>query len=315
MSQTNHQNKLFNLLTHYKHLLKETNLMKNHQLSFKAIFLAITMLICIHIKTIHAKQNTEKDYENHTLEPSKSSNITNQEEQKKIFELVKKSLHGMMEPVEIFNGPGNIKGVLVKHPRREDNQFAVWVVDNKYVLVGDITDSSGKAVSRIAYLDQVLSKSITQEAIAELQGIALNSGKRPIYVLADPNCEFCNKLYHMIQKTSLEKFTMAELKILWVPVAFINKDTSTRKAIAILKGGVEALKKNETKFQSGSGAIKGLEQETNMEEALAVQRNTKTLKKFDEGRGAMTPTIIWTDTAGALRVQIGTPSTLDIFFE
>ncbi len=244
-------------------------------------------------------------------------NVENRiEEEKKIMALVKKALLEMVEPVEVFKGPGNIKGVIVKNKNNGSNRLPVWVVDKKYVLLGDISDDKGQIVSRFSYLSHLISKDITKEALVSVSGVKLTKGKRRILIFADPDCPFCNKLYKDIKKTGLSKFEKSELQIEWIPVSLSSVGKSNKKAVAILKGGVNAIENNEKKYNYSikSGGVTGVAPETNLELALKVKNNTETLRQFDEGRGAMTPTIVWDDKEGNRRVQVGAPKSTDIFF-
>ena len=283
--------------------------------------LSITLILTPQTIMAESKQkeiNMNKSLGEYSKEESPEK-IKKEKEQnnQEIMDLVKNSLQGMVKPIEVFDGPGNIKGVVVANIRKDDNTLPVWVIDNKYVLLGDISDKKGNMRSREHYLDHVMSKKITKEALNRAVGIKLTEGKRKMIVFADPNCTFCGKLYQNIKKKGLQEFEKSGIQIEWIPVAILNPESSNKKGISILKGGAKAINKNteEYSYATRKGGLKGEETQLNIEHATTITQNTNLLKKFDEGRGAMTPTIVWEDKKGKQHVQIGAPKELDMFFK
>ena len=166
--------------------------------TYSKVIKILSITLILNPYPINAEPNKKKIMMNKSLiEYSKEASHERKDKEKNekiIMDLVKKSLPGMVEPVEVFDGPGNIKGVVVKNKKMDNNRLPVWVVNKKYVLLGDISDEKGKMVSRFSYLNHLLTKKITKEALDQVKGVQLTKGKRKLIVFADPNCPFCNKL-------------------------------------------------------------------------------------------------------------------------
>lgn len=127
------------------------------------------------------------------------------------------------------------------------------------------------------------------------------SPKRVLYVFLDANCWYC----HLTWK-ALQPYEKAGLQVRWVPVAY-QKDSSVTKAAAIMlaKDRVAALRENETRYRARS-YDGGIRPARKVPPGLAAQfeANTKLMQRFDSPG---TPTLVWKDEAGRIRVAIGMP--------
>jgi thiol:disulfide interchange protein DsbG len=127
------------------------------------------------------------------------------------------------------------------------------------------------------------------------------SPKRVLYVFFDANCWYC----HLAWK-ALQPYERAGLQVRWVPVAY-QKDSSVTRAAAIMlaKDRVAALRENETGYEADSydGGIDPAD-EVPPELEARFKANTDLMQNFDSPG---TPTLVWRDAAGKIRVKIGMP--------
>lgn len=138
-----------------------------------------------------------------------------------------------------------------------------------------------------------------EKSDAVVEGSA--SPKRTLYVFFDANCWFC----HLTWK-ALQPYEKAGLQVRWVPVAY-QKDSSAPKAAAIMqaKDRLAAMRENETKYRAKSydGGIRPA-RKVPPELAAQFETNTKLMEGFDSPG---TPTLVWKDAAGKIKVEIGMP--------
>jgi len=81
-----------------------------------------------------------------------------------------------------------------------------------------------------------------------LKSIALGTGKREVWIYFDPNCIFCNRLWEEMKPYGRDVTSH------WIPVGFLKKDDSLKKATGLLqaKNPVRALEENEDRFDTGT---------------------------------------------------------------
>ncbi|WP_053764678.1 thioredoxin fold domain-containing protein [Leptospirillum ferriphilum] len=141
-----------------------------------------------------------------------------------------------------------------------------------------------------------------------LRSIAIGSGPREIWVYFDPNCIFCNRLY-----ASLKPYEN-QVKTHWIPVGFLMKDDSLKKATGILqaKNPVRALRENEDRFDTGSeeGGYP-IPSDISVPAERAVATSTVGL---GQATGELaTPTIVFVGTDGKPHSVMGLPEDLRTF--
>jgi thiol:disulfide interchange protein DsbG len=115
----------------------------------------------------------------------------------------------------------------------------------------------------------------------------------------DPNCIFCHMLW-----IALKPYEAAGLQVRWIPVGFLQKDSSA-KAAAILTDGEPALEQCQQHFnvQTESGGIDGIAITPAMRAKLASNLQLMRLAGV-EG----TPGVFYKDAAGHVMRQDGMPS-------
>lgn len=138
-----------------------------------------------------------------------------------------------------------------------------------------------------------------EKADAVVEGSA--SPTRILYVFFDANCWFCHLTW-----MALQPYEKAGLQVRWVPVAY-QKKSSTTKAAAIMqaKDRAAAMRENETKYRAKSydGGMRPA-RKVPPELLAQFEANMKLMEGFDSPG---TPTLVWKDAAGKIKVEIGMP--------
>jgi thiol:disulfide interchange protein DsbG len=216
---------------------------------------------------------------------------------------IQKAVESGLKIVTDFATPSGLKGWVIQ----KNGQYSIvyTTADGQYLLTGLLIDSDGKNLSA-EYAQQYVPKPDYEAAYKELNVAASiteggKSDKNMIYVFFDPNCIFCHMLWKAIQP-----YEHAGLQVRWMPVAFLKKD-SADKAVALLlaKDATAAMAVNMKKFNKDieSG---GIQPEANPPKDMLdkVSANTTLMSHF---ASSGTPTIVWKDKAGQVRVANGMP--------
>lgn len=141
-----------------------------------------------------------------------------------------------------------------------------------------------------------------------LKSIALGTGPRELWIYFDPNCIFCNRLWEEMKPYGKEVTTH------WIPVGFLKKDDSLKKATGILqaKDPVRALEENEDRFarETEEGAYP-IPASIDVASERAVATSTIGL---GQATGELaTPTIVFRGTDGKAHSVMGMPEDLRTF--
>jgi len=110
-----------------------------------------------------------------------------------------------------------------------------------------------------------------------------------IWVVMDPNCIFCNRLWHKLQP-----YEKAGLSVHWIPIAILRRSSEGRAA-AILKGGARALYLMESRFDVAAerGGLAGVSMTPRLTHELSVNmrfataagiQGTPSVFYFEHGR-------------------------------
>ncbi len=136
----------------------------------------------------------------------------------------------------------------------------------------------------------------------ETTSIAIGHGSRTLWVYFNPDCSYCHRLWNALSGVS-------DLTVHWIPVSFSLKPASMARSAAILsaKDPASALAENEDHFddrrEEGGYPVTG---PISREAREAVTKNTMLLRLWT-GKVA-TPTLLYTDTRGAVQESIGLPA-------
>jgi hypothetical protein len=186
----------------------------------------------------------------------------------------------------------------------------------KLISVAIIAASlAGGYCAKVAMADELPSQSVTDKvgmplldqslpAIEASHGLFYWGGvKRDkdhiVYVFADPNCIYCEKIYQLIQRNE-NKMAKLGVQVAIVPVAFL-KPSSAGRAAAIIKEGWRGYLTNEVGFKQATedGGIEPLPSVPAYKkefEQLAV--NWDALRNLAIGlklSGVGTPFLVWKD--------------------
>jgi thiol:disulfide interchange protein DsbG len=141
-----------------------------------------------------------------------------------------------------------------------------------------------------------------------LKSVAIGRGSREVWIYFDPNCIFCNRLWEEMKPYA------GAVTAHWIPVGFLKKDDSLKKATGILqaKDPVRALRENEDRFDSGSeegGIPVPASLDVPAERAVA----TSTVGLGQATGELATPTIVFLGTDGKPHSVMGLPEDLRTF--
>ncbi len=253
--------------------------------------------------------------------------------------------------VRIYPGPDGLVGVIFKNP--SGSMRVVWMTPHGAAIVpGPVITAAGQDLTRIAQtavdavakvptagatspdpgiapitpaLPQVpaarpaagqspLGKKMSADDFLlmsrHLKSIAIGSGSREIWIYFDPNCVFCNRLWEEMKPYA------GEVTAHWIPVGFLKKDDSLRKATGILEARtpVMALRENEDRFDSGTeegGYPNPSKIDVGAERAVA----TSTIGLGQATGELATPTIVFRGKDGKAHSVMGLPQDLRAFLE
>lgn len=168
--------------------------------------------------------------------------------------------------------------------------------------------SPGSAPAASSPLGKKMSTSDFLTMSRHLQSIAVGRGRREIWVYFDPNCIFCNRLYESLKPYG------NQVKVHWIPVGFLKKDDSLKKATGILqaKNPASALAENEDRFDTGSEEG-GYPIPSIIDPALERNVATATIGLGQATGELATPTIIFRGTDGKAHSVMGMPEDLKAF--
>lgn len=159
-----------------------------------------------------------------------------------------------------FIGPDGLTGWVVSAPGK--NVVVYTTSSGNYIVTGEIIDTDGRDLTAEygqRYLPQPdlvkLGAALGQDPTLVDEG---DSKAPPLYVFADPNCFYCNKLW-----TDIRPYVESgKVRIRWAMVAFL-KQSSAGRATAILaaKDKLAAFTLDESKFDKAKeeGGIPPLE--------------------------------------------------------
>ena len=141
-----------------------------------------------------------------------------------------------------------------------------------------------------------------------LRSIAVGRGSREVWVYFDPNCIFCNQLYESLKSSE------TRVRVHWIPVGFLKKDDSLKKATGILqaKNPGEALRENEDRFDTGSEEG-GYPVPEKIDPVVERSVATNTIGLGQATGELATPTIMYRGTDGKVHSVMGMPQDLRTF--
>jgi thiol:disulfide interchange protein DsbG len=141
-----------------------------------------------------------------------------------------------------------------------------------------------------------------------LKSITVGRGEREIWIYFDPNCIFCNRLWEKMKPYS------GQITAHWIPVGFLKKEDSLKKATGILqaKNPVRALVENEDRFDTGSEEG-GYPNPSILNVAVERSVATSTIGLGQATGELATPTVVYRGVDGKAHSVMGMPQDLRTF--
>jgi len=203
-----------------------------------------------------------------------------------------------------FNAIGNLEGFVVQN-NRNSNQSIVYV-DNqgRYLILGTVLSADGHNLSEQNYQQYIAPKAsnVAFSYIGNTSWIQQGSNSAPhqLYVVFDPNCTFCHRVYVALQPF----IAKGDLAVRWIPVAFL-KPSSMGKVYAILSSSnpLQMMAQNEANFNEGTedGGIPPL---TNPS-ARVRQQLQNNMAFLTEAQINATPALLYKTRQGVAKLDIG----------
>lgn len=203
-----------------------------------------------------------------------------------------------------FNAVGNLQGFVVQSSR--NNNQSIIYADNqgRYVIFGTIIGADGRNISQQNYQQYVAPQSanVAFNYVGSTAWIQQGSNSAPhqMYVVFDPNCIYCHRLYDALQPF----IQSGQLAVRWLPVAFL-KPTSNGRAYALLSSPnpVQMLAQNEKNFDEASenGGIPPL----NNPSAAVQQQLQNNMAFLTEAQINATPALLYKTKNGSAKLDMG----------
>ncbi|MHB1287348.1 MAG: hypothetical protein ACYCYP_12510 [Leptospirales bacterium] len=248
--------------------------------------------------------------------------------------------------LRLYPGPDGLVGVIIKNP--SGSMKVVWMTPHGAAIVpGPVITAAGQDLTGIAQqaVDAV-SKTVktapsglpggigespgdlqqnpvTSPTTAQgkkmsdddfllmsrhLKSIALGTGKREVWIYFDPNCIFCNRLWEEMKPYS------GQITAHWIPVGFLKKDDSLKKATGILQAHnpLLSLRENEDRFDTGTEEG-GYPNPSKINVAVERAVATNTIGLGQATGELATPTVVYRGTDGKSHSVMGMPEDLRTF--
>lgn len=206
--------------------------------------------------------------------------------------------------VRHFPAVSDLTGWIVAGPSGAQ-EVLYTTADGKTVIAGILSNEQGENLTRqyaalyekAPNLDRLWPAIHATHQVDE--GPRTDSARHQIWVVMDPNCEFCHQLW-----VELKPYEKAGLVVHWIPVGILF-NSSTPRAAALLAGGPKTLYAMESKFDVARerGGVPGIKVTPKLRREL-VTNLALAMKAGIQG----TPGIFYLGPNGALRLQQGLPA-------
>jgi thiol:disulfide interchange protein DsbG len=203
-----------------------------------------------------------------------------------------------------FNAIGNLQGFVVQSSH--DNNQSIIYADNqgRYIIMGTIIGADGRNISEQNF-QQYIAPQSANVAFSYIGSTAwiqqgANTAPHQLYVIFDPNCIYCHRLYDALQPF----IKKGQLAVRWLPVAFL-KATSTGRAYALLSSSnpLQTLAQNENNFDESSenGGVPPL----NNPSAAVQQQLQNNMAFLTEAQINATPALLYKTVNGSAKLDMG----------
>lgn len=221
--------------------------------------------------------------------------------------VIMKLSHNTVTITKTFPSIGNLQGFLVSS-KQGHGQTGILYYNTRYhyLISGQIIQKDGQNLAEQDYGKYVEPKAAVTALKMAPQTAWIQQGKvsapKHLYVVVDPNCIFCHRMYEQLQPMIKD----GKLAVRWIVVGMI-KPSSKAKAEAILgaTNPAQALAINEEKFNEKieEGGITPAKNPSTVTSGK-LMRNMKFVKVNSL---MATPVLVYKTTAGVPQVQQGLP--------
>jgi len=227
----------------------------------------------------------------------------------KVTDMINKLTDNQVTVISTFPSIGNLIGVVIQPKDSAAAQETILYVDKdgRYLISGALITAEGTNQTQVDGEKYIGSK-IAQKAYGEVSKTAWiqegnKNAKHLIYVVADPNCIYCHKLY---QQTRAQ-VKSGDLAIRWIWVGFL-KPSSKDIALSILsaKDPIKAMDMDEANFndQNEQGGLT-VNKKPSKEAEAKFDKNMAFMNKY---QFPGTPVIIYKDDKNKPQASFGLPS-------
>lgn len=226
--------------------------------------------------------------------------------------LLNKLSHNQVTIVQAFPSLGNLQGFVVKPKNGQGAPSLVYVDANgQYAVVGAILTPEGVNQSE-ADTQKYINAGSAKDALADSPSTTwIQDGnpnaKHSAYVVADPNCIYCHKLYQLTRPA----VKSGDLQLRWIWVGFLRDSSpGIAKAMLAAKDPAAAMAQNEDQFNESqeAGGLPPLDN-ASAEVDAKYAKNMAFLNKY---QFPGTPVLIYQNTDGTPMSLYGiSPDDLD----
>ncbi|MCF6767246.1 thiol:disulfide interchange protein DsbG [Thiotrichales bacterium 19S11-10] len=224
---------------------------------------------------------------------------------KKAEQLVDKVTYGQAKIIRSFDANPTLYGFVIQSTGGQEG-ILYAAKDGSFLFSGAYYNAEGVNQQRIDY-EQYIQPKTAVKAFKEAkdthyleQGNA--NAPHKAYVIADPNCHFCHKLYQSL----LPEVQSGNLAIRWILIGAVKPD-SAAKVMAIFDNShpLKALENNEQQFneETEEGGIKAQAEPS----AKAKANLDKNMQFMMENKMYVTPIILYKTTNGLVKMDQGMP--------
>lgn len=235
---------------------------------------------------------------------TKTDTVKNQTDVTKLVESLTKN---QVKVVETFPSVGNLVGVVIE-PKGAHAQQSIIYVDQqgRYLLSGALIAANGDNVSQLDNKKYIATK-VADSAYTDLGSTHwVQEGKATashvLYVIADPNCMYCHKLYEQ----SRAAVKSGDVMIRWIWVGFLKPSSATiAQSILGAKDPVAMMEQVESQFSMSQDKSTIKTGYTPTEKVRkAFQANMNFINKYNFPG---TPVILYKNKAGEAEMSYGLP--------
>ncbi len=220
--------------------------------------------------------------------------------------LISEVTHGDASILNQFQSVANLEGYVVQST--QGGSQGIIYVDNRgrYLVIGQVISANGQNISNQDYQTYISpqSASIAFHYVGNTAYIQQGSNNAPhqAYIIFDPNCIFCHRLYEAMQPA----IKSGQLAVRWIPVAFL-KPTSQGRVYAMLAANdpLAMLQQNELNFneQTEDGGIPPLASPSTQ----VVQQLQNNMAFLTETQINSTPAVLYKLQDGTAKLVSGMP--------